>query len=348
MTLALLGGLLLAVTCYLSIEAVRRYAIRHRVLDLPNPRSSHTVATPRGAGVVIVGATLLTLAAVAAMESRSLSPAILAYLFGATLIAGVGWLDDVRSLSSVIRLLAQLAAAAIVVAGAGWWDEAALPGAGRVSLGWAGLPLALLWLVGLTNAYNFMDGIDGIAGGQAVVAGAAWALIGAATGAPEAAALGFGVALSSAAFLLHNWSPARIFMGDAGSGFLGFTFAALPFVLSATSGAEELRLRLPVAAALLVWPFVLDTLFTVCRRLLRGEHVFRAHRSHLYQRLVIAGLGHRPVATLYTGLALTGSLLAAAWLLRWSRSDQAIALGLPLLFVLLVALVGVKERRGTA
>jgi UDP-N-acetylmuramyl pentapeptide phosphotransferase/UDP-N-acetylglucosamine-1-phosphate transferase len=159
------------------------------------------------------------------------------------------------------------------------------------------------------------------------------------------AVLGFAVALSSAAFLLHNWSPARIFMGDAGSAFLGFTFAALPFVLARTAVDADLRLRLPLTAALLVWPFVFDALFTVSRRSLRGEQVFRPHRSHLYQRLVLAGMGHRAVATLYTALALSGALLGLAWLLRWPGADLAIATGVPLLFLLLLAMVRAKERR---
>lgn len=346
MTVALLAGLLLAVSSYLGVEAIRQYAIRRRVLDVPNSRSSHSAATPRGGGVVIALATVLTLVAAAAAESLTLSPVILAYLVGATLIAAVGWLDDVRSLSSGFRLLAQLSAAVLLLIGAGWWDDVILPFAGRVALGWAAVPLALLWIVGMTNAYNFMDGVDGIAGGQAVVAGVAWAIIGFATSAPVAAAVGLAVALSSAAFLLHNWSPARVFMGDAGSGFLGFTFGALPFLLAETSTGTDLRLRLPLTAALLVWPFVFDALFTVCRRLIRGEHVLRAHRSHLYQRLVLAGMSHRSVATLYTGLAFISTLLGAVWLLRWPGSDLVVALGAPLLFVLLLLGVGVRERRG--
>ena len=104
--------------------------------------------------------------------------------------------------------------------------------------------------------------------------------------------------------------------------------------------------RLPLTAALLVWPFVFDALFTVCRRLIRGEHVLRAHRSHLYQRLVLAGMSHRSVATLYTGLAFISTLLGAVWLLRWPGSDLVVALGAPLLFVLLLLGVGVRERRG--
>lgn len=350
MTVALLAGLLLGLSSYAGVEAMRRYAIRRRVLDVPNSRSSHSVATPRGGGVVIAAATLLSLVAAAAVESLALSPAIIAYLLGATVIATVGWLDDVRDMSSGFRLFTQLAAAALLLIGAGWWREAVLPFAGHVALGWAGVPLAVLWIVGMTNAYNFMDGVDGIAGGQAVVAGAAWALIGLATSAVAVTAIGLGVALSSAAFLLHNWSPARIFMGDAGSGFLGFTFAALPFVLAGTSARmdEHLQLRLPLTAALLLWPFVLDTVFTVCRRLVRGEHILQPHRSHLYQRLALAGAGHRSVAMLYTGLALCGAFVGAAWLLRWPCSDLAVTLGVPLLFLLLLTVVRAKERGGAA
>ncbi len=339
----MLAGFLLLVGSYAGVEAVRRYAIRRRVLDVPNPRSSHTVPTPRGGGIVIVRATLLSLGAAIALRPIALSPPLLSYVLGGVVVAAVGWLDDVRGLSSGVRLVAHATAAALLLLGAGWWQTADLPLAGPVALGWVAIPLALLWIVGMTNAYNFMDGIDGIAGVQAVVAGAVWAIIGATAASPAVTVVGLGVALSSSAFLLHNWSPARIFMGDAGSGFLGFTFAALPFVILGTAGPEGRLLRLPVAAALLVWPFVFDALFTVIRRLIRRERVLQPHRSHLYQRLVLAGLGHRSVAALYAGLALAGAALALAWLRGSPGSSLAVAVGLPGLAMMSVGLVAALE-----
>ena len=188
--------------------------------------------------------------------------------------------------------------------------------------GWLGVPLAFFWVVGLTNAYNFMDGIDGLAGSQAVIAGVGWAGLGWLRGEPLVSLLGLLVAGSSLGFLLHNWPPARIFMGDVGSAFLGFTFAALSVL------AAQQNPRLAVAGILLLWPFIFDTIGTFLRRLRRRENVFAAHRSHLYQRLVIAGYSHRTVTLLYSGLALVGLVLALVWVLALPGADW-LALGLP-------------------
>ena len=132
---------------------------------------------------------------------------------------------------------------------------------------------------------------------------------------------------SSLGFLGHNWPPARIFLGDVGSAFLGYTLAVLPVI------AALLEPRLALAGVLLVFPFVFDTSFTLLRRWRRGENIFVAHRSHLYQRLVIAGYSHRAVTLLYAGLALVGVVLALAWVLELPGSDW-LALGLPGLFCL--------------
>jgi UDP-N-acetylmuramyl pentapeptide phosphotransferase/UDP-N-acetylglucosamine-1-phosphate transferase len=298
---------------FAAVELVRRMALRRGMLDVPGARSSHQVPTPRGGGLVIVVTSLAAPLAADAWSGTPLERPVLAWIAGGAAIALLGWRDDVRSLSTVSRLTVQIAAAGLVLACAGWPALLELPVLGRVGLGWTGPLLALLWIVGLTNAYNFMDGIDGIAAGQAVVAGAAWGIIGGLADAPQVTAIGWAVAVSSAAFMLHNWSPARIFMGDVGSGFLGFTFAVLPLMLVA--GASRIDpARLPWSAAALVWPFLFDAFATFLRRLLRGENVFEAHRRHLYQRLVVAGASHRGVATLYSSFALAAAILTVAWL----------------------------------
>ena len=194
---------------------------------------------------------------------------------------------------------------------------------GTLTIGWlVGGIITFLWIVGLTNAYNFMDGIDGIAGGQAVVAGLGWATIGWLNNVPLVFALGLFICASSLGFLGHNWPPAHIFMGDVGSAFLGYTFAILPLLHN--------NATMPLVGLLLVWPFVFDTVFTFVRRLLKGENVFSAHRSHLYQRLVIAGYSHQRVALTYIGLAAVGGVLAIAWYLNLPGSNALIILTIPL------------------
>jgi UDP-N-acetylmuramyl pentapeptide phosphotransferase/UDP-N-acetylglucosamine-1-phosphate transferase len=139
------------------------------------------------------------------------------------------------------------------------------------------------------------------------------------------------LAASSLGFLFHNWPPARVFMGDVGSAFLGYTFAVMPLFFDSHLSARVGGLGPVVAGILPLWPFVFDSTFTFLRRLCLGEDVFSAHRSHLYQRLVIVGYTHRFVALLYIGLAALGTFLALGWVLRWRNSTTAVAVILPLL-----------------
>ncbi len=298
-----------ALISYLGVGAVRRWAERHGVVDRPNERSSHLRVTPRGGGLAIVGVTVAGSVVAWRFAPAATFAEVVGPLLGAILIAAVSWLDDLHSLPTTIRLLAHTTAAVAAVTSIGPWRVLAVPPVGALDLGWMGWPLTVLWIVGLTNAYNFMDGIDGLAAGQAIVAGLGWVLLGVLGGQRLIALCGALLAAASAGFLVHNWPPARIFMGDVGSAFLGYAFAILS-VLSA-----RLQPLDALAGALLVWPFVFDATFTFGRRFARGEDVFAAHRSHLYQRLVINGLSHGTVSALYVALALLGVVLAVG--LRW-------------------------------
>lgn len=305
----LLSYILIAISTFtlacLIVAGIRRWAGRGRMLDIPNERSSHVRPTPRGGGLAIVVVTLAgSWLILPFVRSEITVWQWLAYSAGALLIAGVSWLDDLRSLSTRVRFAAHLTGALVVCLAFGAWKGITLPGLGNVNLGLWGWPLTLVWIVGLTNAYNFMDGIDGIAGAQAVVAGMGWALIGIIVSSPLLCIVGILLAFSSLGFLGHNWPSAKIFMGDVGSAFLGFSFAVLPIIAARSDP------RFVLVGLLLVWPFAFDTAYTFIRRLCRRENVFAAHRSHLYQRLVIAGLSHRTVTLLYIFLALGGVFLA--------------------------------------
>ncbi len=301
---------------WFGVAVIRRWAGRGKSLDIPNERSLHTRPMPRGGGLAVVLVVLAGLWLWALRQPMFPWRALAALTLGGLLIAAVSWRDDLRPVSFWIRLLVHVAGAGIVVAGIGIVGTVGLP-CGILCLGWLGLPLTLAWIVGLTNAYNFMDGIDGLAGGQAVVAGAGWALIGWLGGQPAAGAVGLLLAAASLGFLGHNWPPARIFMGDVGSAFLGYMFAGLT-VLAAQSDPV-----FALAGVALVWPFVFDATLTFFRRLSRGEKVWVAHRSHLYQRLVISGLSHGRVSSLYVGLAVLGAALAVALVQGW-RSLAAV------------------------
>jgi FlaA1/EpsC-like NDP-sugar epimerase/UDP-N-acetylmuramyl pentapeptide phosphotransferase/UDP-N-acetylglucosamine-1-phosphate transferase len=314
------------------------------LLDLPNERSSHQRPTPRGAGLVIVVVTLSGFWLLWGVlgPPKVLRPLAL-YTLGVALIAAVSWFDDLRSMPRWVRFAAHLLGAGFGIVGFGYWSVVTVPSLGSFDLGFAGAILTLLWIVGLTNAYNFMDGIDGIAGAQAVVAGLGWGVFGLAAGHPLVAGLGFLAAASSLGFLRYNWPPARVFMGDVGSAFLGFTFASLPLLYDSLSGITATT-GSAVLGLLLVWPFVFDTCFTFLRRLVRGEDVTTAHRSHLYQRLVAAGWSHLSVTVLYSVLALSGLLLARVWSPDAPSGYMAAFLILPALCLLLWLWVTGQER----
>jgi Fuc2NAc and GlcNAc transferase len=311
MSAALVAALALGacLAAWLLLFPLRGWLAKRGVLDIPNERSSHLEARPRGGGLAIAGVSLAGLLALQLSRPQADWRLLAGYFAGALIVAGVSWLDDLRSMSWVARLGAQSAAALVVIASGGYFRGVGLPGVSELQLGWLGLPLTFLWIVGLTNAYNFMDGIDGLAGSQALIAGLGWAILGSALHVPLVAGLGALIAGSSAGFLAHNWPPARIFMGDVGSAYLGYALAFLPVAASQTQPV----LALP--GLLLVWPFVLDAGLTFGRRALRRERVFEPHRTHVYQRLVARGASHAQATVLYSALALIGLAASCTWVL---------------------------------
>jgi UDP-N-acetylmuramyl pentapeptide phosphotransferase/UDP-N-acetylglucosamine-1-phosphate transferase len=288
--------------CAIVVAVVRQAALRRGWLDLPNARSSHVRPTPRLGGLGLLGG--LIAGAAVAVPLVPIGGGPLSIVLGlAAVVSLVSLVDDLRGLPPLARLVVHVAAAAAAVALLG-----PLPAAGP------GLPfpapvavaVTVLWIAGFVNAFNFMDGIDGIAGAQALVAGAGWAAAGWWAAQPAIVVLGLGVAAAAAAFLLYNWSPASIFMGDVGSALLGFVLAAAPLV------ADDAARPSALAAVVMVWPFVFDAAFTLVRRARRGERLMQPHRSHLYQRLVANGWQHGSVASLYLGLGACCAASAAA------------------------------------
>jgi UDP-GlcNAc:undecaprenyl-phosphate GlcNAc-1-phosphate transferase len=284
---------------YLGVLKYSRWAIKEKIFDIPNERSSHTMPTPRGGGLVIVLLTLGGLLLCQVLGSCSSWRAVLDFMLGAFIISGISWIDDLHSLPVGIRFACHSLAAVIGIASFGYWHTVSFPLIGQIHLG----------LVG----FNFMDGIDGIAATQATVAGIWWSVFGWLYLQPFLLSLGLCLACSSIGFLVHNWPPARIFMGDVGSAFLGYTFAMLPIMgnnfLSPDGGWEGSFL----AGILITWPFLLDTFFTFLRRLYNGEDVLRSHRTHIYQRLSIAGYGSGGISLMYLGLSIMGGIIAMLW-----------------------------------
>lgn len=289
-TLMLLAAV---VAAFLLTGWLRVYALNAGLLDVPNARSSHDAPTPRGGGVAVVVVSLVGLPLLTLGGWLS-APALGALWIGGAAVAAVGWLDDRGDVPPRWRLLVHLLAAAWVVTCAGGAPALPLPGVAWEwgSLGAVVLVLFIGWVL---NLYNFMDGIDGIAGVEAVtVAGAAAGLLwwSGAEGWSLVVAL---LAAASVGFLVWNWPPAKIFMGDAGSGFLGFTLAALAVLTWADSALTMW------AWLVLLGAFIVDASVTLARRVMRRERFYEAHRSHAYQNAARRYGGHLPV-TMGVGL----------------------------------------------
>lgn len=292
-----------------AVRGARAFAVWRALYDQPNERSSHSVPTPRLGGMAFVPIYWLLLASIAVAPSASAVK--LAALGGTALLYLVSALDDVRGLPVGVRFAGQAIAAF-------WLVVAALPPSWGQSgaLHVAFVVLAIAFIVGCANLYNFMDGIDGIAGCQGLVGGLAWCAIGWHVGSPLASAMGALLAASAAGFLTFNWPPARIFMGDAGSTMFGFSFGALPFIAAVDAARDGAIITLLPASVAVLWPFLADGTFTILRRIRRGENILKAHRSHVYQRLVIAGQPVRRVTSIYAALALLGGLCAYFWTVK--------------------------------
>ncbi len=302
------------------------------ILDYPQFRSLHDQPVPRTGGLAVLAGIFMS-----GLYTPIAYPLGMALLGGLLPLVVISLLDDYRGIAAKWRILVHLMAAVSLLTAGFTLDRLGLPGLVWPLPPWAAIPLALGLIVWMINLYNFMDGMDGFAGGMAVIGFSALAGLGWAD--PEFAAFCLTVAAASAGFLVHNFPPAKIFLGDTGSTALGFLAAAC----SLWGSKNEL---FPFWAALLVFsPFIVDATVTLLRRLLRGERVWEAHRSHYYQRLVLLGWGHRRtvLAEYVLMLACAGSALLAV---RLPPAGQvALAVGWAGIYGQLMWGVGWLERR---
>lgn len=284
----------------LAVGWLARARAARLAIDEPNARSLHTTPVPRTGGIGL----LLGIAA----GWTLLAPALpWTFWFAATVVTAISLLDDLRGLSAAARLAAHLFAAALAAM--------ALLGSESPLL----LSIVILAIGWMCNLYNFMDGSDGLAGGMALFGFVAYAVAAWLAGSTQFALLNLAIAAAAAGFLVFNFHPARIFLGDAGSVPLGF--------LAATLGLSGwLQHDWTWWFPLLVFsPFIVDASVTLLRRLLAGAHVWEAHRDHYYQRLVQLGLGHRNTALVeYTLMAVCA--LAGLWGMTLNSDTQYLIL----------------------
>jgi Fuc2NAc and GlcNAc transferase len=299
---------------------LRRYALANSLMDTPNERSSHSVPTPRGGGVAIVVSFLLALLILRGLDLMSLAT-LVGLLGSGLLVALIGFADDHGHIAARWRLLGHFAASI--------WALYWLGGSPGVTLfgltldpGWIGNILFVLYLVWMLNLYNFMDGIDGLASAEAISVCLGMLLVYWFSANLELAWGPLALVAAVAGFLCWNYPPAKIFMGDAGSGFLGIVLAGMS--IEAASRSPELLW----SWLIMLGVFIVDATWTLMRRLLRGEKVYEAHRSHGYQ---YASRKHRSHKT----VTLASIAINFVWLMPLSI---AVASGwIPGLFGMVVA-----------
>ncbi len=300
LTHLLFGGALAACSAGLTLVMMRA-----GIADVPNERSSHVLPTPKGGGIAVAASFFLGVVALYLVSDVARLPEARFIGFIAVTFAIVVFalIDDLKALRARTKLVAQLVAAvlfALLVA------RISLPATGVVTLGIFSYVITMIWIIFFINAYNFMDGINGIAGGAALIAAAGLAVTAMAADAAFvylACISLFGAVLG---FFFFNFPRARIFLGDSGSQFLGFVFAGLAVIGSAAEPAKVSIFVVPM----IFYPFLYDVTATLLFRAAGGKNIFKAHREHHYQLLVRLGAAHVAVSSLYFALIAAHGLAA--------------------------------------
>jgi UDP-N-acetylmuramyl pentapeptide phosphotransferase/UDP-N-acetylglucosamine-1-phosphate transferase len=335
-------------TLYIATAAVSalgslilaRWHDRIPILDIPNARSSHASPKPRSGGLAILLGLLsgCGLAMLSGRTNSMLCPAWILTLGGAAGIFLLGLLDDIFGLPEWQRLLVQIALSAVVAVWGPRLQTLDFPGMSPVRLSAAlSVILTVFWYVGFINVFNFMDGTDGIAAGEAALAGLVIALLG-------GGLLPLLVSAAALGFLPFNYQPSRIFMGDGGSYIFGYLLA-----VSAVIGSGNEGRQIPVGAFVLVLgTFIMDATVTLLRRIYQGEAWFKAHRSHYYQKLTDLGWSHARI--FWSNLALTAALSISAFIYAaWGALAQGIlTVGWGIVFAWGILWIHAEERRRSA
>jgi len=283
-----------------------RWARAKGIVDQPGPRKVHSLPVPRVGGIAIVVATIgvavpwFLLSDVLSMTHHAELAPIIGLLLGAIAVFTVGLIDDIRGVRVRYKLLVQLAAAGIVCALGTRVDSVGMEGLFQFHLGWLSWPITIVWIVGITNAINLIDGLDGLAAGISAIACAVIAVFSLYTGQGGMVVLMAAMLGGLTGFLVFGFNPARIFLGDCGSLFLGFMLAA-GSVVSSTKTMTAVGLALPMLA---MGVPIFDTLLSMVRRGLARRPMFSPDRGHIHHRLLEMGLRHRHVVLVLYGVTL--------------------------------------------
>ncbi len=308
-------GIAVAFLVSLALTPVAiKLARKLNIVDIPNQRKVHTTPTPRMGGIAIYAGFVLGTLALAVYTRQ-----VAALLIAVTIVMFTGLVDDIKGISPKVKLLGQIIASLVLVQAGFYVEFITNPFTGGIiSLGWWGIPITVLWLTGISNTINLIDGLDGLASGVSVIAAAATAIVCLAQGEVLSAALAGVVAGAACGFLPWNFHPAKTFMGDCGSLTLGFLLGALA-LMGLSKGATVISVFIPF---IILGVPIFDTFFAIIRRLFLKKHIFEADKMHLHHSLLSLGMSHRQTVLTIYALALIMGL--AAVLMAVLTSSQAV------------------------
>jgi len=334
------GFLVALVITVLLVPVVRRHAIQAGYYDAPGERKIHKSPIPRLGGIAIWLGFMLTLAVVAVlnpgfMKSSALSTTLPGVLSGGAMIFFLGLLDDLFTLSPYPKLAVQFIAALTAFALGVQINTLDLPGAQLLVLNALSLPVTVIWLVALMNAMNFIDGIDGLAAGVTTLSALTLSVVAIFTHQPYSALLAAVLAGSSLGFLVFNFHPAKIFMGDSGALFSGFVLACI-----AVTGVLKTKVVVMLLPMFVLSVPILDITFSVFRRLLRGQNPFLPDADHIHHQFLKAGVGQVKTVTYLYSLCVVGGLIAV-----WYVNEMPIYLAsLAVMFLLAFILIRIVRK----
>ena len=313
-----LSAIIAALVVLATTPLAARLARAVGAVDQPSDRRIHREPTPRLGGLAILAGFLVPV-----LYFLPADPAARALIIGAVLICALGAVDDIWGLSPAVKLLGQVACAAVPVSAGLTIDHITLPFLGVGDLGPAQYPLTILWFVAIVNMINFSDGMDGLAAGITALGATTFAILAASLGRADPAIMAAALAGACAAFLVFNFNPAKVFMGDAGSMLLGFVIAGV-----SVSGVMKSAAAVAVLAPLFVLAIpILDTSFVIMKRLKHGLPVYNADRSHFHHRFFTIGWGQRKtVLALYCWCALMGAVALLLRFVPYREPDGGIAI----------------------
>jgi UDP-GlcNAc:undecaprenyl-phosphate/decaprenyl-phosphate GlcNAc-1-phosphate transferase len=321
-TKAFLFQLLFACFLFLiSVFLTRTILHRFKILDIPNERSSHDSPIPKCGGISIIVSFFIGIIAIYLFSRTILFNKwnFLGISISTLLIAGISFYDDIKGKSYTVKLFAQFLATAAIITFGMTVNQFNIPFIGNYNIGWLAYPVTFVWIVGLTNAFNFMDGLDGLAGGVTVIVSTFFCIITYYQGSHFVYVICYTLIAGTLGFMVYNFPPARIFMGDVGSTFLGFMFAILAIIGMRYDLSHTSFFVMP----LLLFNFIYDTFFTFLRRLFKREKVFHAHRTHLYQLFQGLGYSHLTVSLFHYGVCILQGF-AAFFMVKYSGEERTL------------------------